>query len=289
MKKIDLSYTLSKVKGVLTRPRLKLQTKAVLIDDIVECESPIFILGCHRSGTSLMRRIIGSHSNIFCPPETFFLPHFLGLCFDLQSRAGLKGFGYSESELNRVVASWFARHHNVGMVAAGKKRWADKTPQYSLLADKIDELFEGRPNYVIVIRHPYDVAYSLARQNWVASEVGSSDLGEICQYVLKIQMRLLSFRSAHPERSFILKYEDVVADPERALKRMFDQLNESWESSVLEFNKAQHNFGVEDTKVGSLSKVVDNTGGWRRFADSDVRVLRKYLKEFSEELGYDEI
>ena len=34
---------------------------------------PIFIVGCSRSGTSLLRSIIGSHSKIASGPETHFL------------------------------------------------------------------------------------------------------------------------------------------------------------------------------------------------------------------------
>ena len=38
-----------------------------------EPKPPIFILGCQRSGTSLIRRILDSHSSIACPPESGFI------------------------------------------------------------------------------------------------------------------------------------------------------------------------------------------------------------------------
>jgi len=43
---------------------------------------PIIIGGCHRSGTSLIRRILDSHSRIHCGPEVKFFRAFYEDCFD---------------------------------------------------------------------------------------------------------------------------------------------------------------------------------------------------------------
>lgn len=39
-------------------------------------ESPIFIVGCPRSGKTLLRNLLRSHRNIAIPPESHFIPKF---------------------------------------------------------------------------------------------------------------------------------------------------------------------------------------------------------------------
>jgi len=35
--------------------------------------APVFLIGCHRSGTTLMRYLLDAHPNLACPPESKFL------------------------------------------------------------------------------------------------------------------------------------------------------------------------------------------------------------------------
>ncbi|MBI3838011.1 MAG: sulfotransferase, partial [Planctomycetia bacterium] len=38
--------------------------------------SPVFLIGCPRSGTTLLRVMLDSHPHLASPPETFFLLDF---------------------------------------------------------------------------------------------------------------------------------------------------------------------------------------------------------------------
>ena len=42
---------------------------------MLNCKCPIFIVGCFRSGTTLLRIILNSHPEIWIPEETGYLPH----------------------------------------------------------------------------------------------------------------------------------------------------------------------------------------------------------------------
>src|SRR5690242_14420656 len=66
---------------------------------------PIFVVGCQRSGTTMLRLMLDSHSQISCGPETRFLE-------DLERIVGadwkrLSQFGYSQEEWLRRIRSFF--------------------------------------------------------------------------------------------------------------------------------------------------------------------------------------
>jgi hypothetical protein len=43
----------------------------------------------------------------------------------------------------------------------GKRRWADKTPHYVMCLDFVEELYGPSCQYLMIYRHPFDVAESL--------------------------------------------------------------------------------------------------------------------------------
>src|SRR5438105_15007030 len=94
---------------------------------------PIIIGGCHRSGTSLVRRILNAHSRIFCGPEVKFFRDFFGAYKDDPIRH-LRFFNtartiLSGDELLQIFGGAFVSMHERAAAVAGKPRWADKNPE----------------------------------------------------------------------------------------------------------------------------------------------------------------
>src|SRR5690242_443217 len=100
---------------------------------------PIIIGGCHRSGTSLMRRLLNAHSRIYCGPEVKFFRDFYN---DYALKDPLKKVRYmfsarailSEDELLEVLGESFIELHVRAARQSGKARWADKNPENVLYA-----------------------------------------------------------------------------------------------------------------------------------------------------------
>ncbi|MCA9810355.1 MAG: sulfotransferase [Candidatus Dadabacteria bacterium] len=110
-------------------------------------DSPIFIVGCPRSGTKLIRDLLRSHSHITFPPESHFIPQLYKLYGNPRDEDAavkiaaailnihwVKGFGLSLSpssfsgcrSYGEIVSTIFGEWARV----EGKPRWGDKTPQY---------------------------------------------------------------------------------------------------------------------------------------------------------------
>src|SRR5689334_19471746 len=101
--------------------------------------APIFIVGCQRSGTTLLRLMLDSHSAIACGPETRFLRAFEPITGDEWDR--ISRFGQPREYWLEKIADFFGSFQEEYARSRGKRRWADKSPLYALHLDFILELF----------------------------------------------------------------------------------------------------------------------------------------------------
>jgi len=94
---------------------------------------PIFIVGCPRSGTTLLRLILDSHPSISAGPESRFLWGIRAI--EERNWPTLAGFGLDRAEWHDNVRSLFEAFHLRYAEHQGKIRWADKSPDYALMLD----------------------------------------------------------------------------------------------------------------------------------------------------------
>jgi Sulfotransferase family len=123
---------------------------------------PIFIVGCQRSGTTLVRLILDAHPNISCGPETRFLAALAQITGSEWHR--MQRYGFPKEYWHEKVAEFFESIHRDYAERRGKTRWADKSPLYALSIDYLHELFPDC-HVVHVIRDGRDVVAS-HRRGW---------------------------------------------------------------------------------------------------------------------------
>jgi hypothetical protein len=200
-------------------------------------KDPIFIVGCHRSGTSLFRMLIDSHPNISSGPEEqsiFYLSHLRNEGW----KKTLDQYGMSQEEWLNMVRSIVEELQGRYAASQGKTRWAEKCPENSLIVDYLDELYPTC-QVIHIVRHPKDVIASnrvkygpkpgaYYGKRWI-NHVGRAET---------LGARL------GPERFTTIKYEDLVSDPEAVLKRIFEWLGEPWSDQVLRFGERTHYYPV---------------------------------------------
>ena len=251
--------------------------------------APIFVVGCQRSGTTMVRLILDSHSRISCGPETRFLE-------DMQRIVGsdwkrLSQYGFTQEEWLRRIAAFFGGIQSDYAKGRGKERWADKSPRYAMNLDFILRLFPDA-QVVHVIRDGRDVAVSHRKRFGYWSCVKSSVKWP--RYIAQVR----AGGAALPERQYHeLRYESLVTDMEATLRALVDFLGEAWEPEMLDFESHAHDVPdryhaqASSRRAGAGTDAVAYTsrvGVYRRELDPLMRLLFQLTaRRTLHELGYE--
>src|SRR4051812_10323368 len=147
-------------------------------------ERPIFVLGCPRSGTTLMQLMLHAHPRIAVPPETRFVlrAYQRRRDFDFTSPDGRRAFAQWLVRTKRlrvadlgldpasVVESVVAAPPSLGSALAavftayadrfGKARWGDKRPGYYANLPELLRLFPDA-QVIDVVRDGRDCVASI--------------------------------------------------------------------------------------------------------------------------------
>jgi hypothetical protein len=251
---------------------------------------PIVVAGCHRSGTSLVRRILDSHSRIACPPETLMLEWLGASLSHRHAEQGFAGVGLTLDQAALDLGALVDRWMRAWAASKGKPRWAEKSPATFHQLPAVDRMFGGRTRYVLVVRDGRDVACSLGKGRWWVLEpllaVHPDPYVAAAHYWVDANRKILAFRDAVPDRCRLVRYEDLVVRPEDELQALFAFLGEAWEPAVLDFNRFPHDAGFEDHAVSATWKIEDGRGKHRELPDDVLAQVSAVVAETMGALGY---
>lgn len=217
-------------------------------------DRPIIVVGCPRSGTTLLQVMLHAHPRIAIPPENrFVLPayqnrrHF-GDLRDPDNRRRLakqivkgkksrfRDFGLNQKQ---VIEDIVAAPPTLGSALAavfqayarrfGKPRWGDKRPAYALKLDIIRELFPNA-QVVNIVRDGRDCVASLKEMSWYRHDF----VYAVSAWALSVDRMRRAARELPPDSFHELRYEDLVADPERELRSLCEFLGEEYDPAMAE-------------------------------------------------------
>ncbi|MCB1694070.1 MAG: sulfotransferase [Pseudomonadales bacterium] len=230
-----------------------------------EDESPIFVLGQPRTGTTLIDRIISAHSQVHSAGEL----QQLGLAIRrLSDYRDPKRFSVGFFEAARDIPA-----HRIGQVyldttkrvRGGAPRFIDKLPQNYLM---IPIILAAMPRAKIVhlTRDPVDACFSSFKQLFADAYLHSYDLGEMARHHIRYRRLMSTWRERFGERFLDISYEETVSDLEPNARRLIDFLGLDWEPACLAFHE-------QATAVSTASAVqvrepahTRSVGRWRRYS-----------------------
>lgn len=200
-------------------------------------DAPIFILGLPRSGTTLVERILGSHSQVSSAGE---LNEFaLTLVAAVTRQAGRAGLARRELvalsahlDFAALGREYLARAH---AVAAVGPRFIDKMPLNYLYCGLIRRAL---PNAKIIHlqRHPMAACYAMYKSLFRNGYPFSYDLAEIGRYYIAYRRLMEHWRSTMPGAIHELHYESMVADQEGTTRALLAYCGLEWQESCLHFH-----------------------------------------------------
>ena len=278
---------------------------------------PFFIVGVARSGNTLFRRVLTSHSGLHIPPEVFVLgdifkkwetynksvawPDLVYLIlaqFELHHEyhtidtwlgpiAGqLASVPHSQRNLATIINGFFRYHAQ----EAGKPqaRWGDKTPLNSLYPETLEGIAQTFPDaqFLHIHRDGMDVVYSHLSGGFYR-EV--EDAAVRWRDVIR---NSLALTRKYPERSHTLSYEDLVSQPEATIRGVCEFLGVGYEPQMAtssEVNSAYLGdipewFWHEEAQKPISSRNVGK--GRKNFTPEEKRLIQSIMGADLEALGY---
>ena len=236
---------------------------------------PIVVGGCHRSGTSVVRRILDAHPRIHCAPEVTFFRDFYG-DYGEDPLAHLR-FARTvrdlvpEGEALDVLGRAFVELHERAAQRAGKARWADKAPENVLYTAEWDLLLDGCVLHVHIVRNPLDTVASMHGRFPLTLPEGLERRIEMYRTYTEAG---LAFGHAHPERYTRVVYENLCAEPAIVVRRLMEWLGEELDPIQLTFNALPHQEGLEDPEVAETDRVhAESVGRWRSVLSEEEAAL----------------
>jgi tetratricopeptide (TPR) repeat protein len=190
---------------------------------------PIFVLGLPRSGTTLVDRILSSHSLVESGGESSNFPIALvrtagpGLGkVDLIRRSA----GLDFAALGRAYAAMQAPHDS------GMPHLIDKTPLNFLYLGLI-ALALPNARIVHVRRGAMDVCFAMYKTLFRMAYPFSYGLDDLGKYYLAYHGLMQHWRRVLPGRFLDLDYEALVADQEGESRRLIAHCGLDWEDACL--------------------------------------------------------
>lgn len=215
---------------------------------------PIFVVGCQRSGTTLLRLMLDSHPEIACGPETRFLGSFEAITGSEWHR--ISRFGHSREYWLMKMADFFSSFQEDYARSRGKRRWADKTPLYAMHLEFILELFPDA-QIVHLIRDVRDVTAShRSAFGYRAALNAPRKWSRYITEARRVGMPLLGTQYLE------IRYENLVRDAEETMRGLLDYLHEPWDEAVLHYEDAPHDVPTRYwERTADRRKAVGSSGG----------------------------
>ncbi len=282
-----------------------------------------FILGNPRSGTSLLRIMLNAHPEILATPECGFMQWWYdkyqswsiddsknetrvkSFVSDLLTSKKIEFWGLGQEKIIKSIQGKLPRDYGelcdvvfldrADIINKVPKAIIDKNNYYIHHLELLKKIWPNA-KYVFMVRDGRDVACSYLALTDLESNSDykpnlSSNIEEIAKEWNENNKRINLFLNENYSSSFILvKYEDILLDLEKELKRVVEFFNLEFNANMLEYYK--HNdepAGTLDWKKNTLNKpMVDNIGKYKKLLVQDEikifnTIANKTLKMFNYE------
>jgi tetratricopeptide (TPR) repeat protein len=232
--------------------------------DTQEC---IFIIGLPRSGTTLVERILASHSEVYAAGELQAFPKVVIEAVTQREGRCVKKLDFVDSALqvdfkNLGRAYLDATRPQTGHTA----RFTDKLPLNYLYAGLIHvALPESR--FVVLKRHPMDSCFAMYRTLFADAYPFTYDLRDLSRYYVAWDRLMRHWESVIGDAWLSVSYEELVADQEGVSRKIVAHCGLAWEERCLDFHS--HPAAVTTASAAQVRRPLysESVGKWRRYAD----------------------
>lgn len=216
-----------------------------------QSDDVFFVVGSPRSGSTLLARMLGSHSQIYSRPEPHMLTPLAHLGFyekvekapydAVLAAESIRQFvedlpGGEQDYIDACRAYTDTLYSRALSTRPDCRYFLDKTPAYGLILDFIARIYPNA-KFVVLTRHPLAVFSSFAESFFDSDYEAAHNYNPITErYVPAIA----KFIRRKPAPIYHVVYENMVADPEKTLGEIFEFLDLPNEPDAVNYGEKSH-------------------------------------------------
>ncbi len=267
----------------------------------------VFVLCAPRSGSTLLRLMLGGNPALFCPPELSLLGHdgmagWLEVMHshytrDLVVRAFMAFMNLDDpAEGQALLEELAARDAPIFEVyrriqeRAGERTLVDKTPGYAMrpeVLERAEELFEDA-RYLHLVRHPYAVIESFVRQRMDRARGETGDPHALAERTWSLSNgNIEELCGGLDRRRLRVRYERLVREPAEVMAEVCDFLDLAFDPAMLRpYDSGRIFTGLGDPDILTHREIDARLAdAWKKIRLP--RRLSPYTRELAAELGYE--
>ena len=258
----------------------------------------LFVISQPRSGSTLLQKILGSHTFVHAVSEPWIALHPLfgrrasGIATEYGARAALDGLNDFLARLRGGEEVWWeavrlmlGHLYGRALEESGKCVFLDKTPRYYFIISELRRVFP-RARMVFLLRNPLAVLASVI-ETWAPDDSAESlriFRRDLVTAPSLIAQGIQEFGATCP----VVRYEELATDPAETVARLCERLELPFEAGMIEYGasaagRERFPYGDEGTVYREVRPVPDRIARWQAALDSPVR--RAWARGYVESLG----
>ena len=206
-----------------------------------DSQRPVFVIGMPRTGTTLTEQILGAHPQAYGAGELEDIPRLVSRLPAVMQQAlgiGVAPYPACLEHLNpdfmRAMTGYYLTI--LQRQSADAARVVDKHPFNFLHAGLIAALFP-RARIIHCTRHPLDVAISCYAETFELRQDFSTDFGRFAHYYGCYERLMRHWRATLDQPMLEVRYEALVAEPERRAREIVRFCGLEWDDACLAFQQ----------------------------------------------------
>lgn len=203
-----------------------------------QSDRPIFIVGMPRSGTTLVEKILSSHSDVYGAGELDYF-YSLGVENFLRGPDGVRFRpldSYPADIFDRVGKHYLEQ---IGRLDAGASRITDKLP-FNFMMIGLIRIALPHAKIIHCVRDPRDTSLSIYKQNFSTENYRFAyDLKTIGQFHNLYEKLMAHWHLVMPGVIYDIEYEALTRDPENEIRKLLMACDLEWQDECLDFHRSK--------------------------------------------------
>lgn len=239
---------------------------------------PIFIVGMHRSGTTLLERMLAGHSQVGDAGETSSVHAQLELAIDRGSPMGIDArFAQLaiEADFDRV-AHGYADHAR--WLSRGKPFFTEKLPQNFFNIGFIAKAIP-QARFIHLVRDPVDTCFSNLRTLFSGAALYSYVQEELGDFFVQYRRMMRHWQAVAPGLVLDVPYARLVEDPEATARLIARHCGLEFEAAMVDIGRSSGTVSTPSATVARQGFRKDRGRAWEPY--------REHLQPLMSALGPD--